>query len=106
MCYHQAPPLARVVAHVGDAGQAKPHLEHNPLSRLGTCYATPIRKLNDPEIGVPMVDVPCFVGIDVAKAQLDIAVRPSGERWAIPNDAEGVVTLVERFTTWRVMLYV
>jgi transposase len=43
-----------------------------------------------------MVDVPCLVGIDVAKAQLDIAVRPSGERWAIPNDAGGVVTLVER----------
>src|SRR6478735_2276279 len=43
-----------------------------------------------------MVDVPCFVGIDVAKAQLDIAVRPSGERWAVPNDASGVVTLVER----------
>jgi transposase len=43
-----------------------------------------------------MVDVPCFVGIDVAKAQLDIALRPSGERWAVPNDAGGVVTLVER----------
>jgi len=43
-----------------------------------------------------MVDVPCFVGIDVAKAQLDIAVRPSGERWAVPNDAGGVVTLVDR----------
>jgi transposase len=43
-----------------------------------------------------MSDVPCFVGIDVAKAQLDIAVRPSGERWAVPNDAGGVVTLVER----------
>jgi transposase len=43
-----------------------------------------------------MSDVPCFVGIDVAKAQLDIAVRPSGERWAVPNDAAGVVTLVER----------
>ena len=41
-------PLARVVAHVGDAGQAKPHLEHNPLSLLGPCHATPIRKLNDP----------------------------------------------------------
>jgi transposase len=40
--------------------------------------------------------VPCFVGIDVAKAQWDIAVRPSGERWAVPNDADGVVTLVER----------
>jgi transposase len=43
-----------------------------------------------------MSDVPCFVGIDVAKAQLDVAVRPSGERWAMPNDADGVVTLVER----------
>jgi transposase len=39
---------------------------------------------------------PCFVGIDVAKAQLDIALRPSGERWTVPNDAGGVVTLVER----------
>jgi RNA-directed DNA polymerase len=37
--YHQAPPWVRVVAHVGDAGQAKPHLEHNPLSLLGTCHA-------------------------------------------------------------------
>ena len=43
-----------------------------------------------------MVEVPCFVGIDVAKAQLDIAVRPSGERWAVPNDAGGVGTLVEQ----------
>ena len=41
-----------------------------------------------------MVDVPCFMGIDVAKAQLDMAVRPSGERWAVPNDADGVATLV------------
>lgn len=36
------------MAHVGDAGQAKPHLEHNPLSLLGICNATPMRKLNDP----------------------------------------------------------
>ncbi len=43
-----------------------------------------------------MSDVPCFVGIDVAKAQLDIALRPSGERWAVPNDAIGVMTLVDR----------
>ena len=43
-----------------------------------------------------MSDVPCFVGIDVAEAQWDIGVRPSGERWAVPNDADGVVTLVER----------
>lgn len=43
-----------------------------------------------------MSDVPCFVGIDVAKAQLDIALRPSGERWAVPNDPDGCMTLVER----------
>jgi transposase len=40
--------------------------------------------------------VPCFVGIDVAKAQLDIAIRPTGERWTVPNDASGVATLVDR----------
>jgi len=40
--------------------------------------------------------VPCFVGIDVAKAQLDIALRPAGERWAVPNDASGIAPLVDR----------
>src|SRR6266496_3450228 len=55
MCYHQAPPSERVVGHVRDAGQAKPHLEHNPLSLLGASYATPRRKLNDPgERGFPL----------------------------------------------------
>ena len=53
-----------------------------------------------------MVDVPCFVGIDVATAQLDIAVRPSGGRWAVPNDAGGVVTLVERLQTLHPTLIV
>ena len=43
-----------------------------------------------------MSDVPCFIGIDVAKAQLDIAVRPSGVRWAVPNDPSGVTTLVDQ----------
>jgi transposase len=45
--------------------------------------------------GVRRSDVPCFVGIDVAKAQLDIALRPSGERWAVANEASGVATLVD-----------
>ena len=43
-----------------------------------------------------MSDVPCFIGIDVANAQLDIAVRPSGERWAVPNDTSGVTMLVDQ----------
>ena len=53
-----------------------------------------------------MGDVPCFVGIDVAKAQLDIAVRPSGERWAVSNDADGVVTLVEQLQLLHPILIV
>ena len=43
--------------------------------------------------------MPCFVGIDVAKAQWDIALRPSGERWAVPHEASGVALLVDRVQT-------
>ena len=35
-----------------------------------------------------------FVGIDVAKAQLDIALRPTGTRWAVTNDDAGIASLV------------
>jgi transposase len=38
----------------------------------------------------------CFVGIDVAKAQLDMALRPTGERWAVANDDAGIAALVAR----------
>ena len=41
--------------------------------------------------------MPCCVGIDGAKAPWDIALRPAGERWAVPNDAGGVVMRVERW---------
>ncbi len=45
-----------------------------------------------------MTERPRFVGIDVSKAQLDVALRPSGERWQVPNDPNGCATLVERVT--------
>jgi transposase len=53
-----------------------------------------------------MSDVPCFGGIDVAKAQLDIALRPSGERWAVANEASGVATLVDWVQTLHPTLLV
>ena len=53
-----------------------------------------------------MSDVPCFVGIDVAKAQLDVALRPSGERRAVANDASGVETLVDWVQTLHPTLIV
>ncbi len=37
-----------------------------------------------------------FVGLDVAKATLEVAVRPSGEHWHLPNDEPSVRDLVER----------
>jgi transposase len=37
-----------------------------------------------------------LIGIDVAKAELVIAARPTGERWTAANDERGVQTLVER----------
>ena len=39
---------------------------------------------------------PMFVGIDVAKAELVIALRPSGDRWTVANDEAGIPTLVKR----------
>src|SRR5262245_20868755 len=41
-------------------------------------------------------EVPCCVGMDVATAPLDVASRPSGERWTVPNDPRGVTTLGEQ----------
>lgn len=36
-----------------------------------------------------------FVGIDVSKAQLDVALRPTG-RFVVPNDDSGIAQLIER----------
>jgi len=38
----------------------------------------------------------CFVGIDVAKATLDLALEPGGEVWSVTNDGAGVQELVSR----------
>jgi transposase len=37
-----------------------------------------------------------FIGIDVAKAELVIAVRPTGEVWTSPHDAAGIAALASR----------
>ena len=35
-----------------------------------------------------------FVGIDVSKTQLDVAVRPTGKRWVLPYDETGIEGLI------------
>ena len=41
-----------------------------------------------------MKEFPLFVGIDVSKDRLDVAVRPTGETWQVAYDAEGISSLV------------
>ncbi len=41
-----------------------------------------------------MTDV--YVGIDVSKSRLDIAVRPTGEAWSVANDEDAIDSLVSR----------
>jgi transposase len=43
-----------------------------------------------------MPPTPVTVGIDVAKAHLDIATRPAGEHWQVANDEAGIAALVAR----------
>jgi transposase len=47
-----------------------------------------------------------FVGIDVAKARLDVHLRPSGEAFAVARDAKGLSELVERLAAHQVTLVV
>ena len=40
-----------------------------------------------------------YVGVDVAKVQLDVAVRPSGAGWKVSHDEAGIRQLVSRLKT-------
>jgi transposase len=53
-----------------------------------------------------MSDPQIFVGIEVANAQLDMALRPTGERWSVPNDDTGVTALVTRLDCMPLTLVV
>ena len=41
-------------------------------------------------------EAPVFIGIDVSKAWVDVAVRPTGEAWRVDQDQAGVEALVLR----------
>jgi len=53
-----------------------------------------------------MTSAGIFVGIDVAKAQLDIAIRPSGEYFTAPHDDPGVSGVVQRLCALQPTLVV
>lgn len=47
-----------------------------------------------------------FVGIDISKAKLDIAILPSGEVFEVDNSAQGIADLINRFDLERPELIV
>lgn len=49
---------------------------------------------------------PVFVGLDVAKATLDVARRPTGEAWQVANDESGISELVARLRRLKPALLV
>src|SRR2546425_747215 len=55
---------------------------------------------------LPMSQSDVFVGIDVAKAQLDVALRPTGDTWTAPNDEAGLTHIVEQLGPLRPALIV
>ena len=51
-------------------------------------------------------DSPVFIGIDVSKSRLDVHVIPGDQSFSLPNDAQGIATLVERLAPLGVTLVV
>jgi transposase len=46
-----------------------------------------------------MTDTAIFVGIDISKTRLDIALRPTGSALTVPYDETGMTTVVQRLRT-------
>lgn len=51
-----------------------------------------------------MLSEPVFVGLDVATATVDVAVRPGGECWSVPNSDAGVGEIVARYLVVALLL--
>src|SRR5688572_10487679 len=47
-----------------------------------------------------------FVGIDVAKARLDVGLHPGRESWTVDHDEAGIATVVERLVAARPTLVI
>ncbi len=48
-----------------------------------------------------MSETEIFVGVDVSKARLDVAVRPSGDILTVRHDEPGIASLVGRLQAWQ-----
>lgn len=45
-----------------------------------------------------MRNTPIFIGIDISKARLDVALRPTGASFTVPHDETGIALLAQRLS--------
>jgi transposase len=81
---------------VGQHVSSRPSLS-NPDSCVGLLSPYFARKGVRETMGKPE----CFVGIDVCKRDLEIAVRPEGTRWATNNDEKRIEELADRLRVMK-----
>src|SRR6185312_14551362 len=90
------PGSSRPAQSVGRRGASPSELVQLRGPRARIRKAEPVgTKLLPPQEGAPMPEE-LFVGIDVSKATLDVAVLPSKESWSCPNSEQGIIDLVGR----------
>ncbi len=89
-------------------GVARPVLVASPNSCLGRQARIVQGRVETSRFrtGGLMTAPTVFVGIDVAKATLDVACRPSGDRWQVAHDPRGIEMLLQRLAPLRELLVV
>ena len=108
------PPRARTVAraraaepgstrlgHLAEGTRTRQPPEQPPDRKGGLDYWTDATRATRATRAPPLT-----VGIDVAKAHLDIALRPTGAQWQVPNTEAGMADLVARLRPQRPTLVV
>ena len=69
---------------------------HHSLNSPNSCEGHKARILQGRELENPYEEVQMsFVGIDVSKLQLDIAVRPDNKRWSVANAEADIIKVIE-----------
>lgn len=91
-----SPPTLRLFETVGESWASQP-ARGNPEQLIGpnepVSHARPGQREN--KEGDP-VSNEVFVGLDVSKAHLDLAIHPSGETWQVDHDDAGIAQVVQR----------
>ena len=98
------PPLPEVFKTAKSDGLPRSDKTQRPVQSPGT--KSPHRARMGCGVGAISGGKPMFVGIDVSKAQLDVALRPGDENFSVANNPCGIGSLVKRLKQLQVTLIV